>query len=137
MKNKQMYPILSAIVAILVASLACNAAASTPGASNFYMATDVEGNNRTTVFSPTDDFYVFFDVSGIEPGTNFQSRWYALDIEGQDPNAPFQTIDYTYEEGIGNIYFQLTNDEGWPVGNYKVEIYMDGVEVGEQSFSVQ
>lgn len=137
MKNKQLYPILSAIVAILVASLACNAAAATPGVSNIYMATDQEGTNQTTVFSSTDDFYVFFDVSGIDVGTNFQSRWYALDVEGQDPNAPFQTIDYAYEEGIGNIYFQLTNDDGWPVGNYKVEIYMDGVEVGEQSFSVQ
>jgi hypothetical protein len=69
---------------MLVASLACNAAAATPGISNIYMATDQEGTNQTTVFSPTDDFYVFFDVSGVDVGTNFQSRWYALDIEGQE-----------------------------------------------------
>ncbi len=137
MKNKRLYPTLCAVVALFIASLACNALSSTPGASNFYMATDEAGTNRTTVFSPTDDFYVFFDVSGVDAGTNFQSRWYALDIEGEDPNVPFQTIDYPYESGISNIYFQLTNDEPWPTGNYKVEIYMNDVKVGEQAFSVQ
>ena len=109
MKNKRLYPILCAVVALFIASLACNALSSTPGASNFYMATDEAGTNRTTVFSPTDDFYVFFDVSGVDTGTNFQSRWYALDIEGEDPNVPFQTIDYPYEFG----YFKhlLPTDE--------------------------
>jgi hypothetical protein len=137
MKNKRLYPVLCAVVALFTASLACNALSSTPGASNFYMATDEAGTNRTTVFSPTDDFYIFFDVSGVDAGTNFQSRWYALEIEGEDPNVPFQTSDYTYESGISSIYFQLTNDEGWPTGNYRVEVHMNDVKVGEQAFSVQ
>ena len=135
--NKRLYPILLAVIVVVIASLACNALAPTPGASNFYMATDKDGNNRTTVFSPTDDFFVFFDVAGIEVGTPFQSRWYALDIEGEDPNTPFQTIDYAYEADIANIYFQLTNSDGWPVGNYKVEVYMNDAKIGEQQFSVQ
>ena len=137
MRTKNLYPVLCAVIVVLVATLACNALSSTPGASNFYMATDVDGKNRTNVFAPTDDFYVFFDVSGIEAGTNFQSRWYVLNLEDQDPNTPIQTIDYLYEEGIGNIYFQLTSADGWPTGNYKVEIYMNDAKVGEQEFSVQ
>ena len=81
MKYKNLSAILVAVIVLVSASLACNAlSAPTPGASNFYMATDQEGNNRTNDFSHGDDFYVFFDVAGIEIGTNFQSRWYALDI---------------------------------------------------------
>jgi hypothetical protein len=138
MRNKKVYPILFACIIVLAASLACNALApSTPGVSNIYMAKDKDGNNKTNVFSPTDDFFVLFDVSGVDVGTKFQSRWYALDVEGQDPNTPFQTIDYTYEADIANIYFQLTNGDGWPTGNYKVEIYMNDTKVGEQQFSVQ
>lgn len=136
MKTKNLYPVLYAVIVVLLVTLPCNALSSTPEASNFYMATDEAGTNQTDVFSTTDDFYVFFDVKNIEPGTTFQSRWYALNIEGEDPNVPFQTIDYVYEEGIKNIYFQLTNDQGWPAGNYKVEIYMNGTKVGEQEFSV-
>ena len=137
MRNTNLYRVLGAVVVVLLVTLACGVGSTTPGASNFYMATDEAGTNRTNVFSPNDDFYVFFDVSGIEPGTKFQYRWYALNIEGEDPNVQFQTIDYSYEEGIVNIYFQLTNDQPWPVGNYKVEVYMNGAEVGEQEFSVQ
>lgn len=140
MRNKKIYPILFGLITVLTASLACNALApapATPGVSNIYMATDKDGTNRTNVFSPTDDFYVLFDVSGVDVGTKFQSRWYALEIEGQDPNTPIQTIDYTYEANISNIYFQLTNSDGWPAGNYKVEIYMNDAKVGEQQFSVQ
>lgn len=138
MKHKNLYSILIGVIAVVATSLACNfGTPAEPTASNFYMATDEAGANQTTVFSPTDDFFVHFDVAGIEAGTPFQSRWYALDIEGEDPNVPLQTIDYTYQEGIRNIYFQLTNANGWPVGNYKVEIYMNGTKVGEQLFSVQ
>ncbi len=137
MRNKNLYPILTAVMVIVIVSLACSSLSPTPGASNFYMASDVDGNNKTTVFSPNDDFFVFFDVAGIEVGTNFQSRWYALDVEGQDPNEPFQTIDYAYEEGISSIYFQMTSAEPWPVGSYKVEVYMNGAKIGEQTFSVQ
>ena len=138
MKHKNLFPILFGVIAVVAASLACNfGTPAEPTASNFYMATDEAGANQTTIFSPTDDFFVHFDVAGIEVGTPFQSRWYALDIEGEDPNTPFQTIDYTYQEGIRNIYFQLTNADGWPVGNYKVEISMNGTKIGEQLFSVQ
>lgn len=137
MRNKNLYPILTAVLVIVIVSLACSSLSPTPGASNFYMATDVDGNNKTTVFSPDNDFFIFFDVAGIEVGTSFQSRWYALDVEGQDPNEPFQTIDYAYEEGITSIYFQMTSAEPWPVGSYKVEVYMNGAKIGEQTFSVQ
>jgi hypothetical protein len=137
MKNHNLLRVLGALALILLASLACNAVNPTPGASNFYMATDADGTNRTNVFSPGDDFFVLFDVSGVEAGTNFQSRWYVLDLEGQDANVPIQTIDYAYEEGVGNIYFQLTGSEPWPPANYKVEVYMNDVKVGEQQFSVQ
>ena len=137
MKYKRLHPILLALVAVLIISLACNALSPTPGASNFYMAADEAGVNRTTVFSPTDDFYVFFEVAGIEAGANFQARWFALDIEGEDPNTPFQTIDYAYESGVSSIYFQLTGVEDWPPGNYKVEVFMNDAKIGEQQFSVQ
>jgi hypothetical protein len=137
MRNKKLYPSLSAILILVIVSLACSAINPTPGASNFYMATDKDGTNKTNIFSPEDDFYVFFDVAGVEAGTPFQSRWYALDIEGQDPNTPFQTIDYPYEDGITSVYFQMTSTEPWPVGSYKVEVYMNGAKIGEQGFAVQ
>lgn len=132
------YFVLMALVAILAATLACGALGpSGPSTSNFYMASDKDGNNKTTVFSPDQDFYVFFDVRGIDAGTTFHSKWYGLDIQDVDASTPFKAIDYDYESGVSTIYFQLTNSSGWPSGHYRVEIYMGDTKIGEQQFSVQ
>lgn len=129
--------VLLAVAALIASILACSFFSSGPSTSNFYMASDQNGQNKTTTFSSNQDFYAFFDVSGIQPGTKFEAQWYALNVQGQDPTKPFQTTDYTYQSGISTIYFQLTNSGGWPAGNYKVQIFMSGSQIGELTFSVQ
>lgn len=135
MKTRSLQILIAAAV-LIAASLACGAPAA-PGISNIYMATDEQGTNKTTVFSTTNDFFVFFDVKNVAVGTPFQSQWFALNVEGEDPSTPFHTIDYNLEDNVTTVYFQLTNSDGWPVGNYRVDIYMNGSKVGEQTFSVQ
>ena len=136
MKVKKLAPVLFAVFALVFSTLACSLGGE-PGVSNIRMATDDTGDTTTTSYSPSQDFYVFFDANSIETGTPFQGRWYALDIEGEDPNTPFSTIDYNLEDGVTSVYFQLFSDTEWPVGTYRVEIYMDGAKVGETQFSVQ
>ncbi len=97
----------------------------------------IVGETTVTSYSPSDDFYVYFDVNAVDTGTLFEGHWYALDIEGEDPNTAFSTIEYNLEEGIGSVYFQLFNDIDWPTGTYRVDVYMDGAKVGEQQFSVR
>ena len=110
---------------------------SNPTASNFYMSSDSQGKNRTTTFSPNDAFFIFLAVSGVKGGTVFESKWYALNVSGQDPNTPFKTMDLTYESGGLTTYFHLTNNGPWPTGNYKVDVYMNDIQIVEQQFSVR
>lgn len=136
MTNKSLFLILVVGVVLLAAIFAYDAVGSKPGASSFYMATDMDGKNRTEIFSPANHVYIFFDVNGIEAGTHFQSRWYTLDLAGYDPNMPLRSIDYIYQEG-SRIFFELSSIGDWQKGNYKVEVYMNDVKVGEQTFSIQ
>ncbi len=132
--------VLLAVAALLASTLACSAASligGSPTASNFYMATDSSGSSSTTTYSASQDFFVFFSVSNIPNGAQFQAKWYALDVSGQNASVPFQTTDYTYQSGVSQVYFQLTNSGGWPTGHYKVEVYMNGAKIGEQDFAVQ
>jgi hypothetical protein len=135
--NSRKHIILSALAAVIIATLACSGLSTSPSTSNFYMASDKAGTNKTTTFSTSQDFFVFFDVSGIPDGTKFQAQWFALDVAGQDASKPFQTTDYTYGAGVSTIYFQLTNSSGWPTGHFRVDLYMSGTKIGEQAFSVQ
>jgi hypothetical protein len=130
------YSILFAVFALLAATLACGTSAPA-GVSNIRMANDADATNITTTFAPTDVIYVFFDVNEVETGAAFQVKWYALNLDGQDPTEAFTVTDYSYNDE-STIYAQIeSTDGGFPVAQYKVEIYLNGSKVGEQQFSVE
>ena len=138
MKSRSLMIVLSAF-ALVFAALACAGIETTPTVSNIRMTTDDTGETPTSTYAPGDDFFVFADLAGITVGSLIQSRWYAVDVQDVDPNSEINTSDYTYEAGIGYVYFQLSTSDGgdWPPGSYRVELYLDGTKVGEQGFAVR
>jgi len=129
--------------ALLSTMLACNLLTGTSSEmtlDNLRMAFDADGTNTTTVFSPSDVFYVVGDLNNAPAGTVVEARWLAEQIDGYDPEELIyeQSInDFTDESFTGTIYFELSNDGGWPVGDYKVDIYLNGNFNQSVSFSVQ
>jgi hypothetical protein len=67
------------------------------------------------------------------------AEWTAVNAADTDPNLEFQaqTLDITEEDFSGTIYFQLSNDEGWPAGQYKVDLYLNSTLAQTAEFSVQ
>jgi len=103
------------------------------------MATDDTGKTTTTSYSPGNAFYVFADLSGIKVGSVVEAKWYVVNATGVDSNSEINISDYTYQSGINFVYFKLITNDGsdWPVGSYKVEIYLDRILAGEQTFTVK
>ena len=130
---------LSPIIAIVFATIACNALGGKPSLSNIRMATDDTGKTTTTSYSPGNAFYVFADLSGIKVGSVVEAKWYVVNATGVDSNSEINISDYTYQSGINFVYFKLITNDGsdWPVGSYKVEIYLDRILAGEQTFTVK
>lgn len=137
MKNKIL--ILSAVLALVASSLACATLNRELGLSNARMAFDQDGQNVTSTFSPTDVFYVVADLANAPRGTKVDAKWIAVDAADTDPNLEFQaqTLDITDERFTGNIYFQLSNDAAWPVGQYRVDLYLNDTLAESVEFSVQ
>ena len=132
MKAKNIF-ILFALLAIVVSLAACSTKSKI---SNFYMAKDDQGTNKTTTFAPTDALILFFDTNSVSNGTPFEARWYVLNVPNQDPNTPFKIMDQNYNSGSTTLRFHLTNTGNWPVGQYRVDVYMSGNKVGEVLFNV-
>ncbi len=130
---------LVAGVALVSAVLACSTFQSTPTVSNIRMATDDTGKTSTSMYAPSDQFYVFADLGGIKVGSVIEAKWYAVNAQGVAANSELNTSDYTYETGVNFVYFQLSTTDGgnWPTGTYRVELFLDGTKVGEQAFTVQ
>ncbi|MBE7435076.1 MAG: hypothetical protein HS100_14270 [Anaerolineales bacterium] len=139
--------VLFALTLLIATSLACkllNGDQSTPieasPISNVYLANDPEGLNKTNVFAPKEAIYIFFDADAAEIGTYFEARWYVLDKpDVMDPTVPFTTSNYTYNGGSKTVhaFIQSSHPDGFPSTQCKVEIYMDGVKVAEQLFTIR
>lgn len=137
MKNKLV--VLSAVFLLVVSSWACAALSRELSLTNLRMAFDQDGNNPTKTFSTTDVFYAVADLNNAPQGTKVEAKWTAVNAADTEPNLEFQTqsLDITEQSFSGTIYFQLSNDEGWPTGQYKVDLYLNGALAQTAEFSVQ
>ena len=131
--------VLLAVLSLVVSSLACALGNTELGLTNLRMAFDQNGENVTTTYSPTDVFYAVADLANAPQGTQVEARWIAVNAADTEPNLEFQTqtLDITEERFTGTIYFQLSSDEGWPTGQYRVDMYLDGTLAQSAEFSVQ
>jgi len=136
MKSK--FSILLAVLALLASTLAC-AVGGELSLTNARMSTDSDGKNVTTTFSPTDVFYVVADLANAPTGTKVDAKWIAVDIPGEQANSVFTETNYVTDTDnfSGIVYFELSNDSGWPAGSYKVELYLNGALAQSLDFTVQ
>jgi len=136
---KNTYVVLLAVLSLVVSSLACAFGNTELGLTNLRMAFDQDGNNPTTTFAPGDIFYAVADLANAPQGTKVEAKWTAVSAADTEPNLEFQTqtLDISEESFSGTIYFQLSNDEGWPTGQYKVDLYLNGALAQTAEFSVQ
>ena len=132
-----------ALLALMLATLACNLINNGPAGvslQDLHTAFDQDGTKPTTVFSSSDIFYTVGNLKNAPAGTVVEAKWLAVQIEGYDPGELIyeQAInDFTEDGFTGTIYFQLSNDNGWPAGDYKVDVYLDGNFVQSVPFSVR
>ena len=134
---KKLFPVLLAVLALVASSLACSL--TEMSLDNARMAFDQDGKNVTSTFSSTDVFYAVADLSNAPNGTKVIAKWVAVNIEGEDPGSVFQeqTLDITEDSFSGTIYFQLSNDGGWPSGDYKIDLYLNDALTQSITFNVQ
>jgi hypothetical protein len=86
--------------------------------------------SHTTTFTPKDTIYVSVLTSNPGVGT-ISVRW---TFEGRVVGEPSKEVRY---KGAGVTDFSLNNAGGFPPGNYKVEVFIDGQSVGDRAFRVE
>jgi hypothetical protein len=134
MKNNKL-PILFAIIALAVSVLACGGSFSTAKISDAWLSTDTEGTNHTTTFSSSDTMHLFVKLQNAPDDTEVKVDWIAVNAEGVDPNYVINETKYT--SGDGTVHFDLSNNQSWPAGSYKADIYLNDKLDRSLTFEVQ
>lgn len=89
-----------------------------------------------TVFGRNDTIYASVSTQSADAApptrSRLTARWTYQD--GQVVDELSQDYSFT---GTGNTVFQISNQDGWPVGSYKVEILLDDALVQTRQFDVR
>ncbi|GGJ95658.1 hypothetical protein [Luteimonas terricola] len=100
----------------------------------------IDGNNRVaapaTTFATTDTIHASVATVSSDPSTpqagELTARW---TYEG-DQLVDETSRDFSFT-GTGTTAFEISKPDGWPTGNYRVEILHDGQVVQTRDFEVR
>ena len=118
------------------------APATAPAQAPFRVSTVTVGNaigpDKSVVapvstFAAGDTIYASVASVGAAPSVKLDARWTYGD-EGQLVNEQSQTIAPT---GPEVSEFHISKPDGWPAGDYKVEISANGSSAGSATFAVK
>ena len=123
------------ILAVVLATVACEFSASTANITNAVMTKDQEGKTQTTVYAPTDAFYCIVSLANAPDDTKVKAVWTAVDVAGVAANT--QILEIEMVTGLSKLTFTLTNDNPWPAGKYKVDIQLNGTTAKTVEFQVK
>ena len=135
MKTRQ-FQILAGILILILAALACGGSISTANISSAKMSADSEGTQETTVFAPDQTFYCIVELANAPNDTKLKAVWTAVEADGEEPNLLIDEAEIIAKEG-NEFTFNLTNNGLWPVGKYKVDLYLNDKLDRTLEFEVQ
>ena len=144
--------LLAAVAAVaLTAAFACKKAAPAPEpapapapppapavaplqVSEVQLGSAIGPDKRVTVaattFKPTDTIYAAVVTTGSAPSATVTARFTYQD--GQLVSESSQALS-----GAGVTEFHIAKPDGWPAGDYTLDILLDGKSTGTHAFKVQ
>ena len=124
-RNKGFVILAIALLAIATVSCSVNFSVSTANIKSAKLSASETGSPETTVFSPDDmTVYCIVKLANAPDDTVVKAVWTAVDVEGADANTKID--DAELKSGDADLTFDLTNNGPWPVGKYKVDLYLNG-----------
>jgi len=93
---------------------------------------DKRVTQQITSFAPKDTIYATVVTNGSAPSATLTAKWTYQD--GQVVNESTQTIAPT---GPAATEFHIAKPDGWPVGDYTIEVWLDGQSAGTRTVTIK
>jgi hypothetical protein len=118
---------LAVVIALAWGGLTDAQAGSLPRIASAYLAEQKDGK-RVSAFTPRSPFvYVMFTLADAPRGTLVRCLWFAEKVEVVPPDYKLYEAQVRMGGGgvdnQGNCWISRPNN-GWPVGRYRVELYV-------------
>jgi hypothetical protein len=95
--------------------------------------------NPTDRFTPdTDVIHAVARINNGQPGNKIKGVWISVDAISTPDYEIHSTELVLGERGTVNGSFSISKPtNGWPKGNYRIDVYIEGKKVGAASYSIQ
>jgi len=103
------------------------------------LAVDKDSKAASSFASDTPKIYAFFATVGTKKGDELRSVWIAVDVGDAAPaNTKLDeaTVIYETDNDEEGVFSLSRPTKGWPVGDYKVEIYHNDKLVAAPEFAI-
>ncbi len=95
---------------------------------------DKKVTQEKDTFDKKDTFYASVASSGAAPSAKITARW-SFEMKSASKPVKEETLDIA-PTGDTATEFHVSKPGGWPVGDYKIEILLDGKSVATKAFRV-
>jgi hypothetical protein len=105
---------------------------------NITLATDVDGTPVMSFSSDTATLYAMFKTQGVKAGDKVRGALIAEDVGNVAPantKVADKTLTLDEDTDDGDFYFSKP-DNGWPVGKYRIDIYVNEQLAGSVKFTI-
>ncbi len=111
-----------------------------PSVSALELGRHLSANKRvtdtTSTFAPRDTFYLAVMTENTAPGASLTAKWTFQ--TGQLVDSTTQAVAAADAASpVSVTEFHVAKPKGWPVGTYKVEVWLDGMSTGTREFAVR
>jgi len=88
-------------------------------------------SDKTDSFKPMETIYASVTTEGSSPGATLAAHW-----TYQDGQVVKHDETSVAPSGTAHTEFHISKPGGWPEGDYKVEVMLNGASAGTKSFKV-
>jgi len=99
---------------------------------------DSANGKELRTFKPTTPkIYVRSTLTGADKAVKARAEWIAVKAEGAPANYKIDATELSAGPAMNKVQFSFSKPTaGWPVGDYRVDLFLDGKKATDVKFSV-
>jgi len=125
--------------ALSLVALAPGAALAQPRFGEIILSDEKDATDSEDTFETrTEKIYLTAQLVDVPRGTKVSSTWVAVSTRVAPPNFVIDSAQVTTGARVNVANFALSRpDNGWPVGNYRVDLAINGQNLASVKFKVR
>lgn len=102
-----------------------------------HLGPDRRVSDTTSVFGPRDTLYVSVVTENAGPTARLTARWKFQDGQVVDSTSQTVAASAAATGTMSVTEFHAVKPDGWPVGTYTVDLWLDSTPVGSRQIEVR